>query len=310
METVRIPNNATYSPVALTDVAIAAPFLSRLVLGATLPGRLVQAAALGVYAAASVQDWFERLGVRQIEFLQEFGADVKHLDSMPRDVRETEVRTLAQRVSDQYTTERLELAELAVVVNQRLTDFIAGITNQRVETSAEVRSFGLVQFIFPFALGAADIFSSDIAIFHDNGVFQPHVLTHEFAHRKGYWRELDAQALAYLALVTSGEPFLVQSALCERLHRNVRALTGEDEAAFVQTVRAIGLRRELEERFLSLRPAVGALARPFADAMRNLYDLRMKLTGQNGLSDYDVGFTDFLYTFERSTTARQQALRL
>jgi hypothetical protein len=39
--------------------------------------------------------------------------------------------------------------------------------------------------------------------------------------------------------------------------------------------------------------------------MRRLYDERMRLTGQNGLSDYDVGFTNFLYTFELSSTARQ-----
>jgi hypothetical protein len=30
------------------------------------------------------------------------------------------------------------------------------------------------------------------------------------------------------------------------------------------------------------------------------------LTGQNGLSDYDVGFTNFLYTFELSSTARHE----
>jgi hypothetical protein len=40
--------------------------------------------------------------------------------------------------------------------------------------------------------------------------------------------------------------------------------------------------------------------------MRRLYDERMRLTGQNGLSDYDVGFTSFLYTFELSSTARQE----
>jgi hypothetical protein len=40
--------------------------------------------------------------------------------------------------------------------------------------------------------------------------------------------------------------------------------------------------------------------------MRRLYDERMRLTGQNGLSDYDVGFTNFLYTFELSSTARQE----
>ena len=39
--------------------------------------------------------------------------------------------------------------------------------------------------------------------------------------------------------------------------------------------------------------------------MRRVYDARMRVTGQNGLSDYDLGFTDFLYTFETSRTARQ-----
>ncbi|HWP72888.1 MAG TPA: hypothetical protein VNU03_00180 [Methylomirabilota bacterium] len=39
--------------------------------------------------------------------------------------------------------------------------------------------------------------------------------------------------------------------------------------------------------------------------MRRLYHLRMRATGQTGISDYDLGFTNFLYTFETSTTARQ-----
>jgi hypothetical protein len=39
--------------------------------------------------------------------------------------------------------------------------------------------------------------------------------------------------------------------------------------------------------------------------MRRLYDKRMHLTGQNGISDYDVGFTSFLHTFEHSSVARQ-----
>ncbi len=40
-------------------------------------------------------------------------------------------------------------------------------------------------------------------------------------------------------------------------------------------------------------------------AMRRLYDQRMRLTGQNGISDYDVGFTSFLHMFEQSSSARQ-----
>ncbi len=39
--------------------------------------------------------------------------------------------------------------------------------------------------------------------------------------------------------------------------------------------------------------------------MRTLYDQRLKLTGQNGISDYDVGFTNFLWTFSHTSWAAQ-----
>jgi hypothetical protein len=39
--------------------------------------------------------------------------------------------------------------------------------------------------------------------------------------------------------------------------------------------------------------------------MKRVYDERLKLTGQNGISDYDEGFTNFLWTFSRSAAARQ-----
>jgi hypothetical protein len=38
MERIEIPGDATYTPVALTDVLLAAPLASRILLGATLPG--------------------------------------------------------------------------------------------------------------------------------------------------------------------------------------------------------------------------------------------------------------------------------
>ena len=83
METIRIPNSATYSPVSLTDLMFAAPLASRLLMGATLPGRLVQAAAAGAYAGSVLSDWASRRGVRKIDFLETFGSDVKHMDEMP-----------------------------------------------------------------------------------------------------------------------------------------------------------------------------------------------------------------------------------
>lgn len=305
MDRIRISNDATYFPVSLTDVMLAAPLVSRVLLGATLPGKVLQVAALGAYAVSALQDWGDRRGIRRIDFLHEFGADVHRLRPMTLEQREDEVRVLAARLNREFVTLSIPRGELARVVDGHLTRYIAGITGQRVETSTEVRSFGLVQVLFPFALGACDFLSGDIAIFQDTGVFEPHVIAHEFCHRKGYYKELEAQALSYLALVSSGDPVLVQSTLCERLHRQIRVLADEDETRFGEIAEGSGLRRELLDELLKLRPRPGVLARPVSAAMRTLYDERMKLTGQNGLSDYDRGFTDFLHSFEHSADARQ-----
>ena len=305
---VRISNAATYWPVAPTDVVLAVPLAARLLLGATPVGRAVQAVALGAYLGCALQDWYARRGVRKIDFHREFGADVHHLTPMPREIREDEVRLLTERLNDEFTAARIERRELAVEVDRQLTGYIAGITGQRVQTSAEVREFSVARLIFPFALGACDFLSGDVTLFRDVGVFEPHVIAHEFCHRKGYWKELEAQALAYLALTASGEPVLVQSALCERLHRDLRALVGDDRPAFRARVADSSLRPELQAQFLELERGypTGPVDRQLEVVMRRRYDERMRLTGQNGLSDYDVGFTNFLYTFELSSAARQE----
>ncbi len=298
METVRIPNQATYSPVSLTDLLVAAPLASRVLLGATAPGRALQAVALGAYAGSVAVDWISRRKVRAIDFLETFGADVDRLAPMPAEEREREVGRLAERVNDEYVPERVPRPELARLVDRHLTDFIANVTGQRVETSTEIRRFTLVGLAFPFALGTCDVFSGDVSILRDAGVFEPHVVAHEFSHRKGYPKELHAQALGYLAMVGSGEAALVQSARCERLHRNLWVLADRDPERYRARVAQSGLREELGGDFLALHPGKGPAEGPLANLMRRLYDERMKLTGQNGLSDYDEGFTNFLYTSE------------
>jgi hypothetical protein len=305
MERITIPGDATYSPIALTDILIAAPLASRLFLGATLPGRILQAAALGYYAGSSVKDWVARAGIRRIDFVREFGADVFELDDMSPDERRSEIRTLGEVLNDSYDPERVPREELAAEVNRQLTTYIGQITGQEVETSSEVRSFSLAMLVFPFAYGACDIISGDVAIFKDTGIFEPHIIAHEFCHRKGYLKELHAQALAYLALRNSHEPVLVQSARAERLHRQLRALAGEDPVHFGDLVDGLPLRDELRSAFHALRPVPGVYESAVGRVMRRLYDERMKLTGQNGLSDYDVGFTNFLFTFGKSPLARQ-----
>lgn len=303
-ERIEIPGDATYSPVALTDILVAAPLATRLLLGATLPGRVLQAAALGVYAGSSIKDWVARSGIRRIDFEAEFGADVHRLEPTPESVRRTEIRRLGEALNAGWYPERLPREELAREVNLHLTAYIAAITGQEVVTSSEVRDFTLARLLFPFALGTCDILSGDVAIFRDTGVFEPHIVAHEFVHRKGYLKELHAQVLAFLALRNSGEPHLVQAARAERLHRQLRVLSGEDPERFRALVNEADLRPELRDGFLRLRPDPGVYESAVGRVMRRLYDERMKLTGQNGLSDYDEGFTDFLYTFRKSPRAR------
>jgi hypothetical protein len=305
MDEIRIPNDATYAPFSLMDVIATAPLASRLLLGATLPGRVLSAAALGVYAGSAIKDWSRRRDMRWIDFQQEFGADVKTLEPMPEEARRAEIVRLAERLNDGYTAERMEQRALARAVNVRLTDYIAEITGQRVHTSSEVRDFTIARVFFPFALGVCDIVSGDVAIFRHSGVLHPHILCHEFVHRVGYWKELHAQVLSYFALVTSHEPVMVQAALAERLHRQLKVLSPEDAESYHGLVDGIGLRRELAEEIHALRPDVGAYEDVVGGVMKRLYEERLKLTGQNGVSDYDVGFTNLLWTFSRSATARQ-----
>jgi len=307
MDEIRIPNDATYAPFSLTDVIATAPLASRLLLGATLPGRVLSAAALGMYAGSAAKDWVSRRDMRWIDFQREFGCDVKTLSEMPDADRRDEIVRLAVRLDEGFTTERIPREELAVAVNGHLTEYMAGITGQRVFTSSQVRDFTLAKLVFPFALGVCDVLSGDVALFRDTGIFEPHIICHEFVHRKGYWKELHAQALSYLALMSSGDPVLVQSALAERLHRQLKAISGDDHQVYHDLIDTLDMRGELREEMHALRPDPGVYESSVSVVMKKVYDERLKLTGQNGLSDYDVGFTNFLWTFSKGGRGRQEA---
>ncbi|MEQ1855475.1 MAG: DUF3810 family protein [Longimicrobiales bacterium] len=305
MDEIRIPNDATYAPFSLTDVIATAPLATRILLGATLPGRILSAAALGVYAASAVRDWSQRRHVRWIDFQTEFGADVRTLEPMPEEARRAEVKRLVERLNQGYTPERPPRGAMAASVNHHLTEYIARITGQRVHTSSEVRDFTLAKLVFPFAMGACDMVSGDVALFRDAGVLEPHVIGHELVHRQGYWKELHAQALSYFALMSSGEPAFVQGALAERLHRQLKVLAGDSDESYHLTLDDSGLRDELCHEMRALRPLGGPYEDSVGRVMKRVYDERLKLTGQNGISDYDEGFTNFLWTFARSDRARQ-----
>ena len=296
IDRVEIPNQATYAPLPLADVFMLAPLASRLLFRATIPGRIVQALALGAYAGSALSDWLARKDARPIDFEETFGQDPSDLEAMSEEERQEEVKDLVAVLNRDYQPLELSREELAKVVNECLTAYIASITGQRVETSAEVRSVALAKVLFPFALGACDILSGDVTIFRDSGIFEPHIIAHEFCHRKGYYKELQAQAIAYLALSTSDDPLLVQAALSERLHRDLRVLADGDLDRYHELVDESRLRAELAKDFHAIRPEPSAYERAVWTVMKPIMEERMRMTGQNGLSDYDQGFTDFIHT--------------
>lgn len=303
MDRVVIPGKATYSRVALSDVAIAGPLVSRLLLGATAPGQVLAAASTGYYVGSAARDWWARRKVRFIDFREAFGADVDHLRPQPEEAREWEIRRLGQLLNEGFTEEQPSTELLAEVINGRLTAYIADITGQEVVTSHQVRSITLARFFLPDALGSCDPISGDIAVYQDIFPLTPHILAHELCHRKGYLKELHAQALSYLALRTSGDPVLVQAARAERLHRQLKVYQRQSPTPMSPEalVNLAGLRAELRAAISGWLPAPEDAHH--RGVMARLYDQRMRLSGQNGLSDYDRGFLDFLWTFTHSEGA-------
>lgn len=299
MEKLRVPNLATYLPIAPADLLLTAPLAARLLFGVSPAGRAFQAAAFGVYAGSAAIDWAVRADAKRVDFVKTFGVDPLSPPEATKAERRADLERLVESLNETYQPMRIPRRELAKEVDRHLTEFLAEITGQRLETSAQVREFMIAQALFPFALGAADPLTGDVAIFKSVGVFEPHVIAHEFCHRKGYLKEVEAQALAYFALAGCGDPVLEQSALCERLDRQLWVLSDRKADVYNELLSDLGLREELRAGFELRHPDANTYARLVTPLMKGAYDARMKLTGQNGLSDYDEGFTNFLMAVGR-----------
>lgn len=255
---------------------------------------------LTLWIASGALDFFYKRKANKINFKKTFGVNPWNMGNMPESERKREVSELVEKINDEYVSEKIKRRELAALVNEELTDYISSKTGERVETSSNLRSFGISKLIFPFASGACDPIGGDVYVYKSTGIFEPHLIAHEFAHRKGYFKELEAQVLAYLALRVSNEPVLRQAAACERLSRDIVVLSDgrKNREKITETFQSCGLREEVRKDFIKGKKGLGIYGKAVSAVMMPLYKLRMKLTGQRGLEDYDQGFTDFLYNIK------------
>ena len=86
----------------------------------------------------------------------------------------------------------------------------------------------------------------------------------------------------------------------ERLHRQITTVLRLEPGRYPkETLSWAGLRGELASVFREMCGRDDA--KP--SLMHQLYDKRMRLFGQNGLDDYDEGFTNFLWSLGRNTSS-------
>jgi hypothetical protein len=88
----------------------------------------------------------------------------------------------------------------------------------------------------------------------------------------------------------------VQAALAERMNRNLRVLADGGLDHYHRLVDESRLRKELAKDFHAIRPEPTAYERAVWTVMKPMMEERLRMTGQNGLSDYDTGFTYFLHS--------------
>ena len=96
---------------------------------------VLQVVSLGLYLGSALRDWRDAEESGRGGLPERVRRGHRFLVPMPREIRETEAATLIGRLTDQFTARRIRGASWPSRWKRRLTDYIAGITGQRVRTS-------------------------------------------------------------------------------------------------------------------------------------------------------------------------------
>ena len=212
---------------------------------------------------------------------------------MPKDQRVKEAETLIEKLNDEFVEQSYSNNELGKRVDEVVTSYIAALTGQRIETSSRIRKTGVIPYLLPIAEGFTDPFGGEVWVPNKKKVRRPHIVAHEFCHRKGYRQELEVQILAYFALRTSEDPIFRQAAYAERLYRTLDSLSQSEQSSVLEQH---PVREELKEDICDtpkLNPLQLAVLIPFS----GLYLLKMKKTNQTGgFKDYGEGLINFIHT--------------
>ncbi|MCM2325162.1 MAG: DUF3810 family protein [Candidatus Woesearchaeota archaeon] len=207
----------------------------------------------------------------------------------------SDVKKLIRAINEEYSETDLSLDELNDQVGDAIERYLFKRTGEKIGFSHKIKQGNQIFYDYLGIIGLTNIIDRDITLFKVNKHFSPFVSAHEFCHRIGYFRELDANAIAYQALIESGNPVLRQSARLMRLDYTLDLLLHDSKDSKIDTARRFGLKKELCPDMEFYDDNRTGLAKLGYKSFISAYGLMMKLTKQNGIGGYSLGFINYLH---------------
>jgi hypothetical protein len=207
----------------------------------------------------------------------------------------SDARRLINAINEEYCETDCSLDELNNQVGEAIERYLFKRTGENIGFSHKIKQGSKIIYDYLGIIGITNIIDRDITLFKVNKHFSPFVSAHEFCHRIGYFRELDANVIAYQALIESGNPVLRQSARLMRLDYTLDLLMKDSEDTKSDIARKYGLREEFYQDLEFYDDNRTGLAKIGYKTFISAYGLMMKLTNQNGIAGYSLGFINYLH---------------
>ncbi len=292
-----LPNfSSRCCPAPLLESVIAASIASQALKGmgmdlAAQGAGGLTAGLMSLYVSAMAYDFIIKRRIQHIP-LQSFGKRNKDLPQMSLEERMKEATILSEKVNDEYVSPS-SFKDMITNSHNAVTTYNLLHTGQLIYTSPRVRRFGISSIVTPMASATTDPLGGEVYYLKKHkGLLTPGILAHEFFHKLGYLKELDAQVHMYRALKHFGDDELQQSAHCHRLIGHLVEIKQRKEP-WRNVFQQFSLRKEIRADFEE-EAKKSRYERIVAPIATPLVKLGMLLRGSS-VDDYHRTWTNYLY---------------
>lgn len=237
----------------------------------------------------------------KLEISEKLGVKRKEVNEK---TRKKKIDELCLMIKDDHTEKSYGIKEEAEIAGKTLDKLVYKIEGVKIKTSNVVKKSYLAKYMMPHALGGCNLISKDIDIFQQMPYISPSIVAHELCHRKGYFKENDAEVLAHLAGFMTDDPVFIQSSRISRLRREWQSLKLQKEEFndYLSSLKLpVKMKSKLIKQEIQKNNGDGnPLAKSFANIQLTMYKILMRILGQKeGLERYTRIFTEDLHALEK-----------